>query len=202
MKAPWIIGIVGPPCSGKSTVSETLQEYGGLWLNADLIAKEQLLEPDVKAEIQAAFGVGVIDSSGNVSRPELAKLVFGHDEESASRLETLEAILHPRTRALIHERLSEARERKRPIVILDIPLLFEVGWESECDEVWCLRVSPEKHRQLLAARGWDASELKRRQANQLAPEIKQQRATLVIDNDGTPEDLRQTVKNLIESQLS
>ncbi|MCM2373489.1 dephospho-CoA kinase [Rhodopirellula sp. ICT_H3.1] len=189
-----VIGIIGPPCSGKSTVAEFVQSLGGVWLNADKIAKEQLGNPDVIGQLVESFGNGILAVDGTLSRERIADLVFGEDAASQARLKKLESIIHPRTRAIIREALCEAKDRDTAYVILDVPLLLESGWQDECDEVWCLQVSPERHEALLAARGWDAAELQRREKRQLSWQEKRRRSDWVIANDGSVEDLQMKVR--------
>lgn len=188
-----VIGIIGPPCSGKSTVARYLQSLGGVWLDADRVAKQQLADPDVIAEIATTFGEEVLATDGTVRRERIADLVFANDVESQVRLKKLEAIIHPRTRAILRQSLERAKSDNVPIVILDVPLLLESGWQTDCDEVWCMSVSPVHHARLLAARGWDAEELARRQARQLSWEEKRRRSDWVLENDGTIEELQTKV---------
>jgi dephospho-CoA kinase len=197
-----VIGIIGPPCSGKSTVAEVVQSRGGVWLNADTIAKQQLHQPDVIEQLVDCFGPGIRDADGGLSRPRIADLVFGDDAASQQRLKQLESIVHPRTRAIIREHLAQATLRGTPYVILDVPLLLESGWKDECDEVWCVQIEPQRHAALLAARGWDAEELARRQRRQLPWSEKRRQSTWVIENNGTVEQLREKVLVRLNQHLT
>lgn len=194
---PAVIGIIGPPCSGKSTVAKILQSHDAVWINADTIAKEQLNDPDVIDQLVERFGPSIQQSDGTLSRPAIADLVFGDDAESTGRLEALEAIIHPRTRLAIAEQLAQATDVGAPIVVLDVPLLIESGWDSQCDEVWCLKIDPKRQADLLDARGWDLEELKRRQRRQLSWEEKERQATTVIVNDGTLAELEAKVQRMV-----
>ncbi|TWT94193.1 dephospho-CoA kinase [Neorhodopirellula pilleata] len=207
-----ILGIIGPPCSGKSTVAGILQSRGGVWINADVIAKEQLGEPEVIEELVALFGAGILghnpqlpDSSRSepsLSRSAIANLVFGDDEESVRRLRQLESILHPRTRREIERQIQQSNEiadhdDRLKLIVLDVPLLIESGWDARCDEVWCLKISPDRHAALLAVRGWTSDELTRRQRRQLSWSEKEARSTRIIENDGSLDQLeRQVIEGL------
>lgn len=198
-----ILGIIGPPCSGKSTVAEMLQGHGGLWINADVIAKEQLDDPKVVEKLVDLLGDGILQantrqSTPKISRPAIANLVFGDDPESAQRLQQLESIVHPRTRREIERRIEQANQVVDPtvrakLIVLDVPLLIESGWDARCDEVWYLRIEPTRQAALLAARGWTSDELARRQRRQLSWPKKEARATRVIENNGTLDELRRQV---------
>ncbi|WDQ18923.1 dephospho-CoA kinase [Rhodopirellula sp. P2] len=193
-----IIGVIGPPCSGKSTVARHLESLGGVWLNADEIAKSQLHQPDVIAELKLLFGDSIQTSDGSLSRERLADLVFGDDETSLARLRQLEGVLHPRTRTILQSRIADAKTEGQPFVILDVPLLLESGYGDTCDEVWCLQVDPERHLELLRSRGWDQTELERRTARQWSWERKRAASNRVLSNNGTEADLRR----LVESELA
>lgn len=190
-----VIGIIGPPCSGKSTVARQIESMGGVWLDADKIAKEQLTRSDVIDAVVREFGAGVLLDDGTLSREKIADLVFGSSDESKARLKTLESIVHPRTRQEIRTALQAAREHRAEYVILDVPLLLESGWQSDCDEVWCLSVPPDRHQALLAARGWDLDELKRREKRQLPWDEKRRRSDWVIENDGSIDELTKKVRD-------
>ncbi|PHQ33650.1 dephospho-CoA kinase [Rhodopirellula bahusiensis] len=196
-----IIGIIGPPCSGKSTVARHLESLGGVWLNADEIAKSQLDEPDVIAELKSLLGDSIQLSDGSLSRSRLADLVFGEDENSLARLRQLESVLHPRTRKILEARIADAKSDQQPFVILDVPLLLESGYRDTCDEVWCLQVDPARHEELLRSRGWDTDELERRSSRQWSWERKRSASTRVIPNNGTEDDLHRFVESQLDSVL-
>lgn len=190
-----LIGIIGPPCSGKSTVAQYLQSLGGVWLDADKIAKEQLDNSDVITELVDSFGRDILARDGSLSRSRIADLVFGEDEESQARLKQLESVIHPRTRTILRERIEQAICGNRSLVILDVPLLLESGWAEDCDEVWCLSISPQRHEHLLTSRGWSADELARREKRQLPWDEKRRRSDWIIENDGSVEELQRKVKD-------
>lgn len=177
------IGLIGPPCSGKSTVAAALvQSRGAVWIDADKIAKSMLDRPEVRGRLIQTFGPA-IDHDGQIDRPALAALVFGADADSALRLKKLESIVHPPTHAELHRRRDQAIAAGAPIIVLDIPLLLESGWQEHCDEIWCLRVPETKQRELIAARGWTLQQWQRRAARQLSQSHKEAAATRILIND-------------------
>ena len=183
------IGIIGPPCSGKSTIARALSELGSTWINADRIASEQLSAPEVIDELVAHFGDSIVENDGGLSRGAIATLVFGKDDASRQRLASLESVIHPRVRQVITDQLQTIMNRDDEMATLDVPLLIESGWSLSCDEVWCTDVTPNSHGRMLAARGWTLDEAERRGANQIPGPVKKQRATFVISNHGNLESI-------------
>lgn len=204
-----VIGIVGSPAGGKSTVAKHLQELGATWINADLLARQVLETAPIQARLLEHFGPDIADKSGHVDRRKLAARVFGDDDSSRRCLTYLEGLIHPQTRQLITQRLKEASRLSATssdpnsgpihVVVLDVPLLFEVGWDRCCDEVWCIDADRDVRLARASDRGWDEAEMTRREGNQMEIAEKRRRSTLVIDNNGSPEQLRGTISNLWSS---
>ena len=202
-----VIGIVGSPAGGKSTVARQLEAVGATWINADLLAREVLERGEIQNRLLAHFGADIASKSGQVDRAKLAAVVFGDDDSSRRSLTYLEGLVHPETRRLIELRLDEARQSEasesttlaQPIVVLDVPLLFEVGWDRCCDQVWCVDANPALRLQRAAERGWNEGELQRRESNQLTIEEKRRLSNVVIENNGTLDKLHETVTQLWRS---
>ncbi len=121
-RRPYVVAVTGGVASGKSAVTDALARHGVPIVDADVVSRE-LVEPGepALAEIAWAFGRGVIDDHGRLERRVLRGIVF---EDAAARRK-LEAILHPRVAARMHERALAAGDV--PYVVLAIPLLAEVG---------------------------------------------------------------------------
>ena len=194
-KRPQLIGLVGGVACGKSTVAKLLAEHGGLWLDCDRIAHEMLELPEVIEAITAEFSPSVLGANGLVDRKRLAALVFGSDKESVARRRWLEHLLHPRIRAICEQQIAAAGDRY-PAIIIDAPLLIEAGWADRCDRVVLVEAPLEQRRRLAAGRGWSPEELEKRERSQLPIEEKRRRATDILDNSGSLEDLRMHVARL------
>ena len=204
-----VIGIVGSPAGGKSTVANSLQELGATWINADLLAREVLEQDETQQKLLDYFGSDIADKSGRIDRAKLAERVFGDDDSSRGGLRYLEGLVHPQTRQLIQQRLRETNRNfsnaaassglPEPVVVLDVPLLFEVGWDRCCDQIWCIDASRDRRLQWATLRGWDDAELQRRESSQLPIPTKRHLSTVVIDNTGTLENLRATIGSLWSS---
>ena len=126
-----VIGILGGIGSGKSTVAAEFGKLGCGVIDADEIAHKLLEKKGVKEKIIALFGP-VQDSAGKIERKKLAEIVFA----DADKLASLTKILHPfvlaRTEQLINQYNQENQVKA---IVLDMPLLMEVGWEKRCDRL-------------------------------------------------------------------
>ncbi len=196
-----VVGLTGGIGSGKTTVSQMLEKLGALVIDADAIVHE-LQAPNSPAleEIAAAFGAGLIGSDGGLDREALGAIVF-RDSEARQRLN---AIMHPKVGAEVARRLAAARDSGVPLVVLDIPLLFEGrrkgrGGASLLDfdstvVVWV----PEEvqvERQL-QREDYGREEALRRIRSQLPLEEKKGMADFVIDNSGSLEETEQRVRDI------
>ncbi|WP_372716630.1 dephospho-CoA kinase [Novipirellula sp.] len=191
-----IVGIVGAPAGGKSTVARYLQGLGATWVNADLIAREVLNQPQVVAKLVERFGSEIADAEGKVNRLRLAELVFGDDDASRDALDYLESLTHPPTRNEILKQIRQSEAQGVHVLVLDVPLLFESKWDRACDEIWCVD-SPWAHRlQRAEERGWNATQLSKRETNQLSIEEKRRLSHRVLSNEGSLEELFEQVRQL------
>lgn len=156
-----VVGIVGRPAAGKSTVARLLAERGGVVIDADRIAHDVLDGAEVRRELVERFGPAVLDADGGVSRPALAARVFGPTEQQAADLAALEGIVHPRVRQRILDRLAALGAGPRAgatVAVLDVPLLIQAGWDDLCDRLVLVDCDETERQRRLAARGWSAAD--------------------------------------------
>jgi dephospho-CoA kinase len=155
-----VIGLAGRIGSGKSTVAARFASHGATVIDADRIAHETLDDADVRRELVERFGPRVLGEDGRIRRRSVAELVFGPTPEHARALEALEAVVHPRVRRRITADLAAARHRAaergagRDVVVLDVPLLVQSGWDASCDAIVVVECAEDVRRARLAARGW------------------------------------------------
>jgi dephospho-CoA kinase len=177
-----LIGLTGGIASGKSTVADLLSRRGAVVVDADALAHEVLL-PDGAAfdDVVARFGREVLDHTGAVDRGALGDIVFA---DSALRAD-LERITHPRINTLMRERMAAALDSGAPLVVADIPLLFERDLEGAFDGTMLVYVPPAVQLRRLRDRdGLDDMSAQRRIVAQLPIDDKRARATWIIDNAG------------------
>jgi dephospho-CoA kinase len=197
---PKVIGLTGSIGSGKSAVLSMFAEMGFPCSDADQLAR-QAVEPGTPGhqEIVEAFGPQVLLAPGGaLDRPKLGAIVFA---DPAAR-EKLERIIHPKVRDA-QERFARDRA-DAPLVILDIPLLFESGSQSLCDHVVTVVVDEETRRERLGKRAdrLSPAEVERRLRAQMPQSEKIARSDAVIDNSGSLEETRRQVQELVRRWLA
>ncbi len=147
--------------------------------------------------VAARFGTGVLDAGGEIDRAALGGSVFGDPDG----MTFLEELLHPRVGAERRRWVAAARRRRPapPVIVCEVPLLFEVGAEGEFDAVVVVSAPDEIRRARVAARGQDFAA---RAARQLPEADKLARADESYVNDGTLDDLDAWVADVVERRGS
>lgn len=193
-------GLTGNIASGKSAVAARLAALGAPVVDADILAREAV-EPGrpALAAIRARWGDAVLRRDGSLDRAALRRIVFVDPVERAA----LDAIVHPAVARLRHAAVETARRRGEPLLVCDIPLLFEAGLEREVDRI-ILVDAPEavRRERIVRDRGLAAAEADAMIAAQWPAAAKRARADRVIDNDGTLEALDARVEALWEWMLA
>lgn len=188
-----VIGLTGGIGAGKSAVARILAELGGVVSDSDRDTTEILRMPRVIEIMRGWWGDGVLDDGGMIDRREVARRVF---TDSAAR-RRLEELVHPLVHDRRHARFAESPSDTRMFVI-DAPLLFEAGLESECDTIWFVDAPLDVRRERVRVhRGWSEDELDRREASQWPIEEKRRRSDVVLDNGGALETLETGVRDAL-----
>ena len=188
------IGLIGGIASGKSAVAAELARRGAVVFDADKIGHALLQRPAVRDELVAKWGPEILDGAGGLSRPAIAKLVFGDSVAAKANRQQLEELLHPLIRAQIEAEIRQLPDADIPAVVIDAPLLLESGWNEVCQAVVFVDVPPEQRlARAQQSRGWSAEEFARREAAQMPIEQKKGRSTHLISNSGSLSDLEAEV---------
>lgn len=189
-----IVGLTGGIASGKSTVSRILERLGAVVVDADQLAREAVM-PGTSAHrsIVAAFGEGILLPDGSIDRKALGSIIFA---DSSAR-KRLEAITHPAIRELAERRLAELSRSGVSVAVYMAALLIEAGAADRVDEVWVVYVDRETQvRRVMARDGLSRLEAEQRLAAQMPMEEKAARGQVVVDNNGTPEELERRVEEI------
>jgi dephospho-CoA kinase len=192
-----VIGIIGGMCSGKSTVAAEFAKLGCAVIDADEIAHQFLDDKDVRAKIVRVFGKEVLDDKGAVSRAELANRVFG----DPGKLGKLTGILHPLVLARTEQLMGQYNAQPAvKAVVLDIPLLVEVGWEKRCDRIIFVDCKPPVRLKRARKMGFfDARMLKIRENLQISLDKKKCIADNIVDNNSDLSGLSKQIACLFSS---
>ena len=195
-----IIGLTGGIACGKSTVSTELRAHGAAIIDADALAHElsQPHQPLYNAYVER-FGREIVTADGTLDRAAIARRVFA---DPAVRAE-VDAIAHPLIRMAAEERLRAARDENKRAAVLDVPLLFEAGWDALADETWVVALPREEQLARLLARdtSMDEGEARARIAAQMPLAEKCARADVIIDNSGTKEEIREYIGKLWKERV-
>jgi dephospho-CoA kinase len=186
----FVIGLTGSIAMGKTTTARLFAEEGVPVHDADA-AVHRLYEGEAAALIEAAFPGTVRD--GKVDRVALGRQVVGNPPA----LRRLEQIVHPLVRLAETKFLQEAERAGAPIVVLDIPLLFESGSDNRVDATVVVSAPAEMQRARVLERGVSLERLEALLARQTPDTEKRQRADFVVDSGQGIERARDQVRRIL-----
>ena len=186
-----ILGLTGSIGMGKSTTAKLFEEAGVPVYDADATV-HKVYQGEAAPAIEAAFPGTTVD--GKVDRAKLSAKVL-HDPAA---IRQLEQIVHPMLGASRQKFLDDAERSGVPVVVMDIPLLFETGGEKRVDAVVVVTTSSEVQRERILARGTMTNEaLDAILARQLPDAEKRQRADFVVDTSHGLEPVRAAIRDIL-----
>ena len=186
-----IVAITGGIGSGKSTVSAILISLGAATLDADKINRELMEKPDYISRVGEVFPAAIVN--GKVDRKLLGNIVFS----DPSSLELLNRIVRPMLQSMLSERIAEAA-RYNDAVFVECPLLFEWGIQSAFDVVWLVSAERQTRTDRVIDRDGRSKEQVDSIMNGQSTSYPTSDNVLVIENNGTIEDLERRVTELYE----
>jgi len=192
----YIIGLTGNIGTGKSEVRKILQCLGALGIDADLISR-QIMEPNGSAYTQVLqhFGEEFITPDQRLDRAALAKLVFNQPDKLAE----LEGIIHPMVKVEVERILQETTTS---VVVIEAIKLIESSLLSQCDVLWVTDAPLDTRlARLILFREMNEEDARARIQAQPSQGEKIRQANVVINNDGTLEDLLLQVKHAWETNV-
>jgi dephospho-CoA kinase len=179
----FLVGLTGNYGMGKSTVLHMFRKFGVITIDADKIVESLLEEKSVLEKIRELLGDRVFDKNGSLNKKKIVDIIF---DNNALR-HSLEDILHP----LVFERVKDFLDKmneKDKVAMIEVPLLFERGYEDRFDRTITIYTKEEVALNRLEKDGVNREEAILRLKAQLPIEEKIKRAHYVIDNNGTPEE--------------
>lgn len=181
------IGLTGNIASGKSTVSRRLAELGARVIDADVLAREAVAPGSAGlAAVAGRFGAAVLRADGTLDRGAMRRRVFANADDLAA----LNAIVHPEVGRLRAERARAAEAEGVRVLVDEIPLLFEAGLANEFDAIVFVDAPAEERlRRLMMDRGLPPDVAQAMMSSQGDAAPKRERATWIIDNDGSLDSL-------------
>lgn len=189
------MGLTGGIATGKSSLSRHLQLQGVPVIEADQVAREVLtLYPEIMDYLKATYGSAVVEE-GTLNREALATIIFQDPEKRRA----YEAVIMPRILQEIHLRMDLLTEARVPVLVVDAPLLFEVGLDASMDSIITVVTRRETQVVRLMKRdGLTEEDARGRIAAQMPLEEKARRSDVVIDNDGTLEAAKEALDRAME----
>ncbi|HMK44493.1 MAG TPA: dephospho-CoA kinase [Dissulfurispiraceae bacterium] len=189
-----VLGITGNIGMGKSTVAGMFEELGAARIDTDAIVSELLAEPEVQQEVKALFGDEVVQN-GVLDRRRVAEEVF---EDSGLRL-ALENVLHPMVFRIINDRLAVlARDEQTALVVVEAPVLFERSYQNRFDTILTVHTSEDVALERVIAKGMSRKDAESRLRCQFPIAMKKEKADLLVDNSGSPEETKEHIRRIYE----
>lgn len=185
------VAVTGGAGSGKTTVCNRLKELGVKVISSDALAKEAVAQGSLAHEnIVNYFGEKVLLSDGNLNRQVLRRIIINND---VARL-ALERFIHPEISRLMHLKIAQAEQDGDPVLLVEVPILFELGMAEQFDVVIVVSADHE----LRVKRLMDRDNVSRDEAEdlinvQMPDAEKVERAEFVLTNDGSKEQLIRSV---------
>ncbi len=184
-----LVGLTGGIGSGKSTVARLLGDRGGVILDADVFARDAVRAGTGGFDaVVRRFGDAIVGPDGELDRKRLASIVFA----DPAALADLEGIVHPEVRRMIADGIQDHLDTDRVVVLVN-PLLIEMGTHRDCDVVVVVSASPDTQVARSVARGMEETDVRARIAAQLPLDERARMADVLLDNEGTIEELEAEV---------
>lgn len=192
----YFLGLTGGIASGKSTADEFFKKKKIPIIDSDLIAHQimEIGQNGYKVVVDY-FGTDILNDDQTINRRKLGGIVFN----DKAKLKKLNELTHPLVHQEIKQQMARYRANQEKLVVIDVPLLFESGFESLCNGVLVISISPELQiERLMKRNNFTKKEAIVRINNQMPLSEKEKRATYVVANTGTIGDLEKKLSDLLQ----
>ena len=198
-----VIGLCGGSGSGKGVVAELLSEYGFAHIDTDKIYHDITYKPSPCVdELVAAFGKKILNAIGGLDRPSLAEIVFNSPNKDEFRKQ-LNEIAHRHVLSAVRKLLPTLKSEGYKAVLVDAPLLFESGFDKECDIILAVTAPREVRVKRICERdGITPDAAERRIASQLSDEFLISHSDFCLTNGSSLTELRSSCESIVKKIIN
>lgn len=189
-----VVGLTGGIASGKTTVLQEFKQLGIPTIDCDILARKAVTKGQPALQkISQKFGRVILKKNGTLHRKKLAKIIFNDDKKRKN----LENILHPAILKLLKEKI---KLMARPMVIVDIPLLFEAHWTPQVDAIVLVKIpKPLQIQRLMRRNHYSKAQAMERIQTQWPTEKKAKLADYIVDNSKNRKSVSTQIKKILTS---
>ena len=190
-----VLGITGGIATGKTAVSNILQEMGFDIIDMDIISREVINLPEIIEMLTKEFGTDIL-TNGGIDRKKLRNAVF----DSREKVDKLDSIMHPAIIKISKEKIKELKDMKKKLIVVVIPLLFEVNLEYLVDKILLVAASREKQTERIIKRdNTNKTDAENIINSQMPLDEKRKKSDFIIENNGSLSELREKVLEFLNN---
>ena len=190
-----VLGITGGIATGKTAVSNILQEMGFDIIDMDIISREVIKLPEIIEMLTKEFGTDILNNGG-IDRKKLRNAVF----DSREKVDRLDSIMHPAIIKISKEKIKELKDMKKKLIVVVIPLLFEVNLEYLADKILLVAASREKQTERIIKRdNTNITDAENIINSQMSLDEKRRKSDYIIENNGDLLELRRKVLEFLNN---
>ena len=196
----FVIGLIGGIGSGKSSVSAILHSLGVEIIDADKVGHEAYT-PNSEGwkKVISVFGQDIVGPENEIDRKKLGSIVFSDPSE----MEKLNKLMHPIIHNLVEKKIKLLSNQGVKVVVLEAAILIEANWQDLTDEIWLAKSNQEVVIERVQLRNnFTREEIIKRIQSQMSNDEREKHSDIVIDNNGTIEQLEEKVKTLWQSRVN
>ena len=190
-----VLGITGGIATGKTAVSNILQEMGFDIIDMDIISREVIKLQEIVKMLTKKFGTDIL-TNGSIDRKKLRNAVF----DSREKVDKLDSIMHPAIIKISKEKIEQLKDMKKKLIIVVIPLLFEVNLEYLVDKILLVDASREKQTERIIKRdNTNITDAENIINSQMSLDEKRRKSDYIIENNGDLLELRRKVLEFLNN---